>query len=83
MGSSIENNHLIAGLFDKIEELDKCEVILKQKVKHVKPALSDAELPEVVLEDGRIYRPKLLVGSDGVNSIVRNSYGVKSSGYSY
>ena len=27
MGASIENNHLLAGLIERVNELEKCEII--------------------------------------------------------
>ena len=40
----------------------------------ISPASSSAELPKVTLEDGSVIEPKLLVGSDGANSMTRKQY---------
>ena len=71
MGASIENQHLLAGLLAQLETTNKCEII-KQKVVNIDPATSGSELPKITLEDGSIIEPKLLVGSDGANSMTRN-----------
>jgi hypothetical protein len=37
MGASIENNHLLAALFEKVKQSGKCEII-QQKVVDIKAA---------------------------------------------
>jgi 2-polyprenyl-6-methoxyphenol hydroxylase-like FAD-dependent oxidoreductase len=75
MGASIENQHLLAGILNQLEEQDTTEII-KKKVTEIKPASSSAELPVVTLDDGTLIQPKLLIGSDGENSMTRQSYGI-------
>lgn len=66
----------------QLEKTKKCEVI-KQKVVKISPASSSGELPKVTLEDGSTIEPKLLVGSDGANSMTRNEYGIGTDEQSY
>jgi len=47
-------------------------------VVKIEPAKSGAELPTVTLEDGTKVEPKLLVGSDGANSMTRNEYKIET-----
>ena len=75
MGASIENQHLLAGLLNQLESTQKCQVV-KQKVVEIQPANSGSELPKVTLEDGSAIEPKLLIGSDGANSMTRKQYGI-------
>jgi len=82
MGASIENQHLLAGILNQLHEQDTTEII-KKKVTEIKPASSSAELPVVTLEDGTLIQPKLLIGSDGENSMTRQSYGIKTDGLQY
>jgi len=56
MGASIENQHLQAGLLERLRQTNKCEVV-SQKVKSIKPATSSAELPLIELEDGSQIEP--------------------------
>ena len=56
MGASIENQHLQAALLQRLNESGKCEVI-QQKVKSIKPAKNQSELPHVTLEDGTEISP--------------------------
>lgn len=44
MGASIENNHLLAALFERMQQQGKVEVI-KQKVKEIKPAKEERQRP--------------------------------------
>ena len=60
----------------------KCEIVKKSVVK-IEPALSCAQLPRVTLEDGSTIEPKLLVGSDGANSMTRNEYKIGTDEQSY
>lgn len=82
MGVSVENNHILAGLLERTNQLNKCEII-PQKVVEIKPAKSLLEKPRVKLEDGRVIETELLIGSDGEKSKTREEYGIKASGYSY
>jgi len=82
MGASIENQHLLAGLLAQLDKTGACEII-KQKVTQIEPAGSSSELPTVTLEDGSKVEPKLLVGSDGANSMTRNEYGIDTDEQTY
>lgn len=46
MGASIENNHLLAALLERIKQQGKVDLI-QQKVVSVKPAFQEWERPEV------------------------------------
>ena len=56
---------------------------MKQKVVKIEPANSGSELPRVSLEDGTTIEPKLLVGSDGANSMTRNEYRIDTDEKQY
>ena len=47
------------------------------------PSSSPNELPEITLDDNSKISPKLVVGSDGENSMTRNQYGIGTQGWSY
>ena len=82
MGASIENQHLLVGLLAQLEKTNKCEII-KQKVVKITPSGSIGELPKVTLEDGSTIEPKLLVGSDGANSMTRSEYKIVTDEQTY
>lgn len=82
MGSSIENNHLLAALIERNRELKKCDIIQKKVVEVKRPANS-WDRPHVKLEDGTIIEADLIIGSDGEKSKTREEYGIKSTGFSY
>lgn len=56
MGASIENQHLQAGLLERLRQTDKA-LVIPHKVKTVTPANSSAQRPQIVLEDGSIIEP--------------------------
>ena len=83
MGASIENQHLLAGMLSQLGRSDKCEII-KKKVTEITPSNDyTSELPVITLEDGTKIEPKLIIGSDGKQSMTRNSYGLETHGHSY
>ena len=51
MGASIENNHLLAALLDKIQQSNKVHLVNK-KVIEIRAARNEWERPMVTLEDG-------------------------------
>ena len=53
MGSSVENNHLLAALVERARNLDKCDII-QQKVVEIKRPTNGEERPSVKLEDGTV-----------------------------
>jgi 2-octaprenyl-6-methoxyphenol hydroxylase len=82
MGASIENNHLLAALIERAQQLKKCDII-QQKVVEIKPAKTLREKPFVRLENGTVIEADLIIGSDGEKSKTREEYGIRASGYSY
>ena len=82
MGASIENQHLLAGMLSQLDRSDKCEII-KKKVTEITPSTDAGELPVIQLEDGTKIEPKLIIGSDGKQSMTRTSYGLETTGHSY
>lgn len=75
MGSSIENNHLLAALINRAKTLDKCDIIQK-KVIEVKRPTDAGGRPRVKLDDGTIIEADLIIGSDGEKSKTREEYGI-------
>ena len=75
MGSSIENNHLLAALINRAKTLDKCDIIQK-KVVEVKRPNDAGGRPRVKLDDGTIIEADLIIGSDGEKSKTREEYGI-------
>ena len=49
----------------------------------IDPANSNSDLPRVTLEDGTTVEPKLLIGSDGGNSMTRKEYKIETKDKSY
>jgi len=82
MGASIENQHLQAGLLERLSQTGKCEIISK-KVQSIKQAKGSNERPQITLEDGQTIEPLLLVGSDGEKSLTRTQYNIGTWGHSY
>ena len=82
MGASIENQHLQAGLLERLHQTEKCSVITR-KVKSIQAAKNSGERPRVELDDGSLIEPLLLVGSDGEKSLTRTEYKIGTWGQQY
>ena len=81
MGASVENDHVVASLFEAVESTEKVEVITGDKIKQITPG--GEKLSTIELESGEKYKARLLVGSDGMNSFTRQAHGISTWGQSY
>lgn len=79
MGASIENQHLQAGLLERLHQTKKCQIVTR-KVKQIKAAKSSNERPQIILDDDSVIEPLLLVGSDGEKSLTRSEYNIGTWG---
>ena len=70
MGASVENQHLQAALLQRIKELEKCE-LMQQRVSEISAAKSERDRPIIKLENGSEIEARLIIGSDGENSMTR------------
>ncbi|KAH8832778.1 hypothetical protein DL96DRAFT_1583324 [Flagelloscypha sp. PMI_526] len=84
MSRLTENLNLQRGLLNHLESLPS-SVTLKDrsKVTKIVPEESPSAWPLVHLDNGDVYRTRLLVGADGFNSPVRSYAGISSFGWSY
>ena len=79
LGRTIEVRHLQAALFERIAELKKCEVSMPNQIETIK---KDGFI-ELELKDGRKINTRLLIGSDGARSKVKQFSKIPTYGWSY
>lgn len=81
MGRTIEVKHLQAVLFDELKELNRCEIAIPCSIEKIRD-----DTPGVLsldLIDGRKVQTRLLVGSDGAKSKVKQFSKIPTYGWSY
>ena len=69
-------------MLSQLDQSGKCEIIQK-KVTEITPSKDNSELPVIQLEDGTKIEPKLIIGSDGKQSMTRSSYELETHGHTY
>ncbi|XP_012535074.2 ubiquinone biosynthesis monooxygenase COQ6, mitochondrial [Monomorium pharaonis] len=72
----VENDLLLHAVNKQLSEKENVTVIYESKIVNVKLPKTSIELATVELQSGEHYKAKLLVGADGVNSLVRKAMGV-------
>ena len=81
MGASVENDHVVSGLFEAVNETEKVEILTGEKIKSITPG--GEKLTTIELESGEKYKARLVIGSDGMNSMTRKAHGISTWGQSY
>ncbi|XP_011696914.1 PREDICTED: ubiquinone biosynthesis monooxygenase COQ6 isoform X1 [Wasmannia auropunctata] len=72
----VENDLLLHAVNKQLSEKENVTVIYESKICDVKLPKTSMEFVTVQLQSGEQYRTRLLVGADGVNSLVRRAMGV-------
>ncbi len=80
LGHIIENRVILAGLLDRMGDFDNIDFLCPASASGLRLGEGHAEL---FLADGRTLRAKLLVGTDGTTSWVREQAGIDSTGWAY
>ncbi len=90
LGAIIENNVLQQMLLEKVKEADNIHYLCPQEIAHIdyKPAepgrtTTAYAVSTVVLSSGKKIQATLLVGADGVNSIVAKAASIQRTQQSY
>lgn len=80
MGYIVENRHLRRMLADALEQADNVTVEAPVSVASIERCSGCAAL---TLADGRTLPVQLVIGTDGKNSLVRQSAGIRTIGWAY
>ena len=80
LGHIIENRVILAALLDRMGDFDNIDFLCPASATGMQLGEDRAEL---FLADGRTLRAKLLVGTDGTTSWVREQAGIDSTGWAY
>ncbi|ESO01334.1 hypothetical protein HELRODRAFT_121890, partial [Helobdella robusta] len=75
-----ENNLIVSAIVNRLLET-KVEIRYKAKVKSY--ILNGGDDPKIVLDDGDVLKAKLLIGADGVNSLLRKSCNISTVAWPY
>ncbi|KAI3658409.1 hypothetical protein MP638_007511 [Amoeboaphelidium occidentale] len=66
-----------------IVEIQNVIIYYERKIKSIEYAPEDVDAVKVVLDNEQHVFTNLIVGADGANSIVRKSFGIETTGWSY
>ncbi len=80
LGHIIENRVILAALLERMVQFDNVQLFCPADAKRMDRTHDQVT---VVLDDGRILSAKLLVGTDGARSWVRDQAGITTTGWSY
>lgn len=79
----VEIQNVISAAAQASSELPNVESIYERKIKSIEYAPDDVDAVKVVLDNEQHVFTNLIVGADGANSIVRKSFGIETTGWSY
>lgn len=80
LGHIVENRVILAALLDRLGEFDNIDFLCPA---HATGLQLGADAAQLFLADGRTLNAKLLVGTDGTTSWVREQAGIDSTGWAY
>jgi len=80
LGYIIENRVILAALLERMAEFNNVELICPAQVATLG---RNKEGVTLGLEDGRLLTARLVVGTDGANSWVREQAGITTTGWAY
>ncbi|XP_012149973.2 ubiquinone biosynthesis protein COQ6, mitochondrial isoform X1 [Megachile rotundata] len=79
----VENDLLLHGVNKQLTEKENVNVVYDSKVESIKLPVNEGDNAEIQLQNGKTYKTKLLIGADGVNSLVRTVMGVQYLKWDY
>jgi 2-octaprenyl-6-methoxyphenol hydroxylase len=80
LGNMVENRHTRIALFDRVEELENIQLFLGVEIENMERT---PEKTVVSLADGTQITSRLMLGTDGRNSMVRRSANIPVSTFDY
>ncbi len=80
LGHIVENRVILAALLDRMAQFDNIDFLCPAQAQGMQ--LGD-ERAELYLADGRTLHAKLLIGTDGTSSWVREQAGIDTTGWAY
>lgn len=80
LGHIVENRVILAALLDRMAHLDNVDFLCPAQAQGMQLG---AERAELYLADGRTLHAKLLIGTDGTSSWVREQAGIDTTGWAY
>ena len=84
LGHIVENRVTLAALVNQLSQAPNVHGFAGQAVKHLRlPEKSDAEKPQLTLDDGSIIHSTLIVAADGAHSPLREMSGLATREWDY
>ncbi len=85
LGYMIENDVIQTALQERLTEFPNVEFMYPIQIESIELPSDHMSYDPVVVKtkQGHTYKAKMIVGADGANSLVRNSAGIHTLGYSY
>lgn len=80
LGNMVENRHTRIALFDRVAEVDGITLLMEESVASIERT---AQAATVRLDSGKRVAAKLLIGSDGRRSMVREHAAIPVSSFDY
>jgi len=80
LGCLMENKNLIHGAWKALKSTDNCQIIEQSHIKNIE---NPGQQIRIELNDGSLYKSKLLIAAEGRNSFIRQYAEIKTSGYDY
>lgn len=82
LGYIVENSVILSALYEQLSRHDNIELIPGVGLKQLSAPLADGAR-DVLLDDGRSIRTRLLVGADGAESLTRRLAGIAATEWDY
>ncbi|KAK9306057.1 hypothetical protein QLX08_003119 [Tetragonisca angustula] len=79
----VENDLLLHAVNKQLTDKENVNVIYNSKIENIKLPKTLEENAQIQLQDGTKYKAKLLIGADGVNSLVRQTMGTQYVKWDY
>jgi len=80
LGYLMENNNLIQASWKTLESAGNCDVLEQSQIKNIENIGSQIRIE---LNNGSLYKSKLLIAAEGRNSFVRQYVNIKTTEYDY
>ncbi|KAL4430101.1 hypothetical protein ABPG74_013548 [Tetrahymena malaccensis] len=83
LGLLMENNNIVAAIVKRLEELDQVEFAIPDSIEKFEDSQENDNIQLIQLKSGKQVYARLVVGSDGRYSAVKEKKGIPTYGWMY